>query len=61
MREEYDFKNLNPRKNPYTDRLKERASFHRDRDERIAVFKDTLILCKENERLRNSIHQAITA
>lgn len=59
MRDEYDFKNLNPRKNPYTDRLKERMSFHYDRDERIAVFKDTLTLCKENERLRNSIRQSI--
>lgn len=30
MRDEYDIKNLNPRKNPYTDRLKRQVTINLD-------------------------------
>ncbi|MBR3150164.1 MAG: BrnA antitoxin family protein [Eubacterium sp.] len=32
MREEYDIKNLNPRKNPYTKRLKKQITINIDND-----------------------------
>lgn len=38
MREEYDIKNLNPRKNPYSNRLKKQVTINLDGDV-IAYFK----------------------
>ena len=39
MREEYDIKNLNPRKNPYAKFLKKQVTINLDEDT-IAYFKD---------------------
>ncbi len=39
MREEYDIKNLNPRKNPYTSRLKKQITINID-SSTIDFFKD---------------------
>ena len=38
MREEYDIKNLNPRKNPYSNRVKKQVTINLDGDV-IAYFK----------------------
>ena len=39
MREEYDIKNLNPRKNPYSKRMKKQITINIDEDV-IAYFKN---------------------